>query len=98
VLLKPESLKLMWTNQKTRDGKETGYGYGWYIGGRPKRATGTTNELSVSHGGVQAGFTADLWLLPDKKFAVVTLANLEGGGVLGLADLANQIADIMVAP
>jgi CubicO group peptidase (beta-lactamase class C family) len=99
VLLKPETLKLMWTNQKTRDGRETGYGYGWYIGGRPKRATSSTpNELSVSHGGVQAGFTADLWLLPEKKFAVAILTNLEGGGGLGLAILANQIADIILTP
>lgn len=110
VLVKPETLKLMWTNQKTRDGKETGYGYGWYIGGRPNRATpGTTTagaavkpapsaELSVSHGGVQAGFTADLWLLPEKKFAVVILTNLEGGGRLGLAELATQIADIVLPP
>ena len=99
VLLKPETLKLMWTNQKTRDGKETGYGYGWYIGGRPKRAgAGASTEVSVSHGGVQAGFTADLWLLPEKKFAVVILTNLEGGGRLGLAELATQIADILLAP
>ncbi len=112
VLLKPETLKLMWTNQKTRDGRETGYGYGWYIGGRPNRGPGTTakppavgvvpkpaqSELSVSHGGVQAGFTADLWLLPEKKFAVTILTNLEGGGRLGLAELANQIADIVQTP
>lgn len=91
-LIKKETLELMSRNQKTSDGRETGYGYGWYIEGR----SGRPADGSISHGGVQQGFTSDLWILPRKRFAVVILTNLEGGGRLGLAALANQFADILL--
>jgi hypothetical protein len=52
----------------------------------------------VWHGGVQPGFTSDLWLIPSQRFAVAIVANLEGGGRLGLADLGEQIAAIMLGP
>jgi CubicO group peptidase (beta-lactamase class C family) len=90
VLIKSETFEQMSKNQKTRDGRETGYGYGWYVG----RREGREADGSVWHGGVQQGFTSDLWILPSKKFAVVVLTNLEGGGMLGLAKLGNSLADI----
>ena len=90
LLIKQETFDQMSKSQKTRDGRETGYGYGWYI----DRREGRQADGSVHHGGVQQGFTSDLWLLPKKRFAVVVLTNLEGGGRLGLAILGNQIADI----
>jgi serine beta-lactamase-like protein LACTB, mitochondrial len=93
VLIKPETFAQMSQSQKTREGKETGYGYGWYVG--PDGGFSITPE-SVWHGGVQAGFTGNLWLLPKKRVAVVILTNLEGGGRLGLGTLANQISDIML--
>ena len=92
VLIKPETFEQMTKNQKTRDGQVTGYGYGWYVGQREGREP----DGSVWHGGVQQGFTSDLWILPSKKFAVVILTNLEGGGRLGLATLANSIAAIAI--
>jgi CubicO group peptidase (beta-lactamase class C family) len=79
--------------QKTRDGKETGYGYGWYVGVAPGFAT---DPEAVSHGGVQAGFTSDLVLLPKKKFAVVVLTNLQAGGRLDLASVIKQLTEIML--
>ena len=93
VLIKPGTFAEMSKSQKTRDGRETGYGYGWYVG----KLGGFSNDPdSVWHGGVQPGFTSNLWLLPKKRFAVVILTNLEGGGRLGLGTLANQIADIVL--
>jgi CubicO group peptidase (beta-lactamase class C family) len=93
VLVKPETFAEMSKSQKTRDGRETGYGYGWYVG-----VIGgfSTDPEAVSHGGVQAGFTSNLLILPKKRFAVVILTNLEGGGGLGLGTLASQIADIVL--
>lgn len=91
VLLEPETRREMFTVRRTRDGIETGYGYGWFIANRPGRQADGT----VWHPGVQAGFTSDLWMLPDQRFAVAILANLEGGGRLGLATLANEIAAIV---
>jgi CubicO group peptidase (beta-lactamase class C family) len=92
VLIKPETFEQMSKSQRSRDGRETGYGYGWYV----DRREGREPDGSVWHGGVQAGFTSDLWILPNKHFAVVILTNLEGGGRLGLGRLANQIADIVL--
>jgi serine beta-lactamase-like protein LACTB, mitochondrial len=91
LLIKQETFEQMSKSQKTRDGRETGYGYGWYI----DRREGRQPDGSVHHGGVQQGFTGDLWLLPKKRFAVVLLTNLEGGGRLGLALLGNQIEEIV---
>lgn len=90
VLIKPETFEQMSKSQKTRDGQETGYGYGWYV----DRREGREPDGSVWHGGVQQGFTSDVWILPRKHLAVVILTNLEGGGRLGLGTLANSLADI----
>jgi CubicO group peptidase (beta-lactamase class C family) len=93
VLIKPTTFAEMSKSQKTRDGRETGYGFGWYVGGS---GGFSTDPDSVWHGGVQPGFTSNLWILPKKGLALVILTNLEGGGRLGLGTLANQIADIVL--
>ena len=92
LLIKQETFEQMSKNQRTRDGRETGYGYGWYVDGREGREP----DGSVWHGGVQQGFTADVWILPRRHLAVVILTNLEGGGRLGLGKLANELADIVL--
>jgi serine beta-lactamase-like protein LACTB, mitochondrial len=92
VLIKPETFAQMTRSGTTRDGQDTGYGYGWYV----EHREGRTPDGSVWHGGVQQGFTSDLWILPKKHFALVILTNLEGGGMLGLATLANQVAQIVL--
>jgi len=89
VLIRKETFEQMSTPQKTRDGKATRYGLGWYIDG-----VGDRKGL-VWHGGVQAGFTSNLYILPQEHFAIAILTNLEGGGYLGLDNLSNQIADIL---
>jgi serine beta-lactamase-like protein LACTB, mitochondrial len=91
-LLGPASLRQMSTIQRTRDGAETGYGLGWYVAKWKGRRGGT----AVWHGGVQPGFTSELRMLPEHRFAVVILTNLEGGGRLGLGTLADDIADIVL--
>ena len=90
LLIKQETFEQMSKSQRTRDGRETGYGYGWYV----DRREGREPDGSVWHGGVQQGFTSDLWILPRKHLAVVILTNLEGGGRLGLGTLANSLAAI----
>jgi len=91
VLIKPETFAEMSRSQKTRDGRDTGYGFGWYLGG----TGGFANDTEVVwHGGVQPGFTSDLVLLPKKRFGVVILTNLEAGGRLELGRLAKQVADV----
>jgi CubicO group peptidase (beta-lactamase class C family) len=92
TLIKQATFEQMTKRQKTRDGQETTCGYAWFVDGREGRPP----DGSVWHGGVQAGFTADLWMLPNKRFALVMLTNLEGGGRLGLGILANQVAEIVL--
>ena len=89
VLIKKETFEQMSSPQKTRDGKATAYGLGWYIDGVRDR------KGLVWHGGVQPGATSMLFILPKERFALVILTNLEGGGYLQLETLLNQIADIM---
>ncbi len=93
ALIKPETFAEMSKSRKTPDGRETGYGYGWYVG---EVAGFSSDPDSVGHGGVQPGFTSNIWLLPKKRCAVVLLTNLEGGGRLGLGTLTKQIADIVL--
>ena len=89
VLIKKASFEQMCTPQKTRDGRATPYGLGWYLDG-----VGDLKGL-VWHGGVQAGFTSNIYIVPQAHLAIAILTNLEGGGYLGLNGLSNQIADIL---
>jgi len=93
VLIKPETFAEMSKSQKTKEGRETGYGYGWYVGA----FGGFSNSPdAVSHGGVQPGFTSHLVILPKQRFAVVILTNLEAGGRLDLGSLASQLTGIVL--
>lgn len=84
-LLKPETLKLMWTSQRTRDGKETSYGLGWGV-----KLRGT--ELLVSHGGAQQRTSTYLYLRPEKGCAVALMCNLEGAQLAPLAERLGELA------
>jgi serine beta-lactamase-like protein LACTB, mitochondrial len=73
--LKPESLKLLFTSQKTDDEKPTNYGVGWFVqnvGGK---------ILILHHGGDSVGGTAILLLLPAFRI-VVAIASNGGQGIL----------------
>ena len=68
-ILKPETVRLLWTSQTTRDGKATGYGIGWFTetdkAGRPR----------ISHSGGSVGGTAFLVIYPDQDLVVAVLVN-----------------------
>jgi CubicO group peptidase (beta-lactamase class C family) len=90
VLVKRETFERMATRQRTRDGKETPYGLGWYVDG----IEGWSGV--VWHGGVQKGVTSTLVLRPKDRCAVAILTNLEGGLMLGLENLACRILDVVL--
>lgn len=90
TLIKPQTFELMSQRQKTNDGQQAPYGLGWFVAEREGGCSG------IWHGGAQQGATSDLWILPEKQFALALLVNMEGGGRLGLAALANQIADVVL--
>lgn len=84
-LLKPETVKLMWTPLSTRDGKPTHYGLGWGV-----------NELKgrkqVAHTGGQAGTSTLLRLLPDDGIALAMMFNLDG---VKFNELADRILELV---
>jgi serine beta-lactamase-like protein LACTB len=88
VLVRKETLIQMSTPAKLRDGSPIGYALGWYVEAGDPAAPG----FQIWHGGVQAGFSSELRLIPSREFAIVILTNLEGGGRLGLGTLAAEIA------
>lgn len=86
TLLKPETVRRMFTPQKTRDGNTTPYGLGWQIFERGSRRW-------VGHGGAQQGVRTLLLMRPERGFAVALMANLEG---VNLEPAAGRIAAIVL--
>lgn len=84
-LVKPDTLKQMWTSQKTPDGKATNYGFGWGVGE-------SSEQKVVSHSGGQAGTSTFLLLWPEEGKAIAVMCNLQGASLSGLA---RQIRDAL---
>ncbi len=62
-----------WTESRTKDGKPTGYGYGWYV------SDGDGMHFVV-HGGAITGFRSHGVLVPEKKLFVGVLHNALSSG------------------
>ena len=86
LLVKKQATEQMFTSQKTRDGKETNYGFGWVVNVR-------NGQRIIGHSGGQQRITTFLHMQPDQGVAVVLMANLEGAR---LRDLALAIGDILL--
>jgi serine beta-lactamase-like protein LACTB len=72
-LLKPETVQLLQTTQRLKNGEETGYGLGWDIetvtlAGTPMRSVGHDGDLL---GGIAVSFMT----LPDRGLVVAVLSN-----------------------
>jgi len=68
-LLKTETLRALWTSQRTSDGKETGYGMGWNV------ARDAKGRRRIWHSGGAQGGTAFLLIYPDERFVMALLVN-----------------------
>jgi len=68
-LLSPDTVRLLWTSQKTSDGKETGYGLGWSVSRDEK------GRRRVSHSGGAQGGTAYLVIYPDERLVAAMIVN-----------------------
>ena len=79
--LKPESLRLLFTSQKTLDGKETGYGMGWSI------RKSKSGQRIYEHSGGSAGGSSQLILYPDTHVVVAMVCNFEGDDGWKLEDI-----------
>jgi serine beta-lactamase-like protein LACTB, mitochondrial len=80
--LKEETLKQMFSSQKTSDGKETGTGWGWRIN---KDKEG---RLYYFHPGENVGGRSYLLMYPEKKVVVAMLHNLTGASLASIIDIS----------
>jgi len=69
AVLRPDVRQLLWTSQRTTDGRETGYGMGWFT---DHDAAG---RRRVFHSGGSIGGTAYLLIYPDQKLVLALLVN-----------------------
>ena len=82
----PQTLGLLFTSQKTLDGKETGVGLGWRIGQDAK------GRKIYHHGGDSLGGRAFLVIYPESGFVIAITANLS------LARIAEAEASLLIDP
>ena len=68
--LKAETLRLLFTSQRTTDGRASGYGIGWFIG------RDSTLGPVYSHGGGSIGGTSDLVILPASHLVIAIVTNM----------------------
>lgn len=80
-ILKPETVKQMWTPQFAKPGDKTGYGIGFRLGE-------LDGHRQVGHGGAIYGFATTLSALPDKKLGVVVVTTKDSANVV-----TNRIAE-----
>lgn len=69
-LLKPETVKMMWTSQKTSDGKETHYGLGWGL-------AELEGQPIFAHTGGQQGTSTSLLVMPSREYASAVMTNMQ---------------------
>lgn len=89
-ILRPETVRLLWTPQRRSDGAGTGYGIGWSSGTTPE------GRRWVGHGGGSIGGTSYLLVLPEQKVVVAMATNFSRGPA-GLRP-AMMIADAFLDP
>lgn len=69
TVLKPETVAMLWTPGRLRDGKETTYGIGWGIRRLPD------GRRLISHSGGSVGGTTCLQIYPDDGIVVALISN-----------------------
>jgi CubicO group peptidase (beta-lactamase class C family) len=83
-LLSAQSLNKATTSFRLRDGKEAGYGYGWFL----RKSNGIR---SIEHGGGIPGFTTNEVYFPDEDIFMVILTNC---GTSPISDISIEAASI----
>lgn len=84
--LQAETLEVLFTSQKTRDGTETGYGVGW------RSSSNAHGERIVSHGGGSVGGRTMLTMNRDTGVIVAIVANLSSAPMT--AELAGRLEEL----
>lgn len=83
------SLKLLFTSQKTADGKSTGNGIGWFV------RHDAEGQPFYYHTGGQQGATSMIFIAPQERLVVALVCNLTAADILGegkeIADLFEEL-------
>lgn len=70
TFLSRETIDLLWEEQKTNDGNDTGYGMGWRI------VMDDDKQMWIGHGGGAIGGTSQFWIFPEEKVVIAISSNL----------------------
>jgi len=70
-IVKPTTVEMMWTSQKTSDGKPTNYGMGFGL-------IEADGQKIVSHGGSQQGTSTAMGLVASRHYAAAVMINMDG--------------------
>ena len=84
-LLSADTIRQMWSEQSTPDGKPTSYALGWMI-------HDLNGKSVIAHTGEQPGSSTILCILPGRQASFVVLANTDAAGLWKLAD---RLADLL---
>jgi len=87
-LVTKENLQLAYTSGKTNEGKDTRYGFGWVINKKGE------NKI-VRHAGGDTGFGSMISRIPEKKFSIILLSNIDNSWN-ELAQIANDVENILL--
>ncbi|HEV7703175.1 MAG TPA: serine hydrolase domain-containing protein [Gemmatimonadaceae bacterium] len=85
TLVDAATMHRAWSPTKLTDGKESGYGYGWFV------AT-VHGQLQLRHHGESTGFTNAILKYPERDLTIIVLTNRTGGAPW---DIADRIAAII---
>jgi len=85
-LVKKTTLEAMWTSQKTTDGTDTEYGFGFGVVVRNR-------QMNATHSGNQAGASSLVRISPGRGAAIVIMTNLEGAT---LSSMANAMVTVLL--
>ncbi len=77
-LLQKETVDLLWTSMKTKDGEKTKYGIGW------KTSRNRRGEQMVGHGGGSIGGTTHFRIYPEKRLAIAMAINVGSARIQGV--------------
>jgi CubicO group peptidase (beta-lactamase class C family) len=85
--LKEDTLRTIFTSQKTSDGKETGTGWAWRIG---KDKAGRDYYY---HPGENVGGRSYLWMYPKEKVVIAMLHNLTGANLGSITEISRLFVE-----
>jgi CubicO group peptidase (beta-lactamase class C family) len=79
TLIDAATMRRAWSPTMLTTGKESGYGYGWFV------AT-VNGEPQLRHHGESTGFTNAILKYPNRRLTIIVLTNRTGGNPWDIAD------------